>query len=55
MAIVLIGVGIFAWRLHRKYFDENTDDSDRITLHVRAGDRESMDHDVDLKVKNENV
>ena len=55
MTIMLVCVGAFAWHLHKKYFDEAVDDSERITFHVREGARESKDHDIDLKPKNENV
>lgn len=55
LATLLVCVSVLAWYFHKKYFDEAVDDSDRITVHIREGERESRDHDIDLKSKTENV
>lgn len=55
MVTLLIGVSILAWHFHKRYFDESADDGERITVRIREGDRESKDHDIDLKSKNENI
>ncbi len=49
--IISIIVIIFSLYLHKKYFDEDTDDSDRLTFHVRDNHSESKAHDLHLKPK----
>jgi hypothetical protein len=42
-------VAFSAWYFHKRYFDEDTDDSDRLTFHVRESQSDSKHHDIDLK------
>jgi hypothetical protein len=49
LAILILLTGIGAWHIHRKYFDEDIDDSDRLHLHVKEGHSGSHDHDINLK------
>jgi hypothetical protein len=52
LAVVLGGlmcaVAFAAWYAHRKYFDVELDDSDRLTMHIRDGQSEPLHHDIDL-------
>jgi hypothetical protein len=52
--ILCIGLVILAalggWYVHRKYFDEDdSDDSERLMVHVREGERDPLHHDINLK------
>lgn len=53
LSIIIVIVGGGAWYVHKKYFDEETDDSDRLMFHVRDSESEPKHHDVDLKNQNE--
>jgi hypothetical protein len=53
LLVLIIGAIVMSWHVHKKYFDEAVDDSERITVHVRTSEREAMHHDIDLKKKNE--
>lgn len=45
----IIFAGILGWYVHRRYFDESaTDDSERLTVHVREEKSEPKHHDIDL-------
>ncbi len=55
---ILIVVGILfmlviigSWYVHKRYFDEEIDDSDHLTFHIRESKSESKEHDIDLKQK----
>lgn len=50
LVLIIIAV-VIAWYLHKKYFDDAIDDSERLTVHVRDGAREPLHHDIDLKNK----
>lgn len=49
LVVLLFLVGVLAWYYHRKYLDEDTDDSERLNFHVRDSVSESKEHDVNLK------
>jgi hypothetical protein len=49
LAILILIVAVSAWHVHRKYFDEDTDDSERLMVHVRDGQSDPLHHDIDLK------
>lgn len=42
-------IALLAWYMHRTYFEADVDDSDRVTLHIRPGERDAKDHDINLK------
>lgn len=47
--IIILLVGLLAWHLHKKYFDPDIDDSDRLTFHVRDTKSVAKEHDVVLR------
>lgn len=49
--IVMLGAVIFAWILHKKYFDDEVDDSEYLSFHIRENQSEPKEHDLDLKKK----
>jgi hypothetical protein len=49
LGIVFLFVCIVAWYVHKKYFDTDIDDSDRLTFHVRESQSDAKEHDVILK------
>ncbi len=53
LGTILIIVIMIAWHIHRKYFDTAGDESERLTVHIRNGEREAKDHDIDLKKRHE--
>ncbi len=48
LAVILI---LGAILLHRKYFDDNGDDTDKLVVHVREARSDPCEHDIDLKQK----
>jgi hypothetical protein len=51
-AILILFTIIGGWYIHKKYFDGGIlDESDRLTFHIRNGEREALHHDIDLKKK----
>lgn len=49
-SILALFVAIASWYIHRRYLDdEDADDSERLTFHVRDTESESKEHDVNLK------
>lgn len=51
LGLIVVLVAVVAWYVHRRYFDEAVDDSDRLAFHVRDTHSESKDHDLNLKQK----
>jgi hypothetical protein len=51
LGILAFIVALLAWYFHKRYLDEdeNIDDSDHLTFHVRDTESESREHDVNLK------
>lgn len=48
LALIVCAVSV-GWYVHKKYFDDNsTDDSERLTVHVRDAQSDPMHHDIDL-------
>ena len=48
--ILLVGVALFAFFTHRKYYGDDEDDgSEVLALHVREGTSEEVHHDINLK------
>ena len=46
--VIAIAVAAVAWYMHKKYFDEEIDDSDRLMVHVRETQSEAKEHDIHL-------
>lgn len=49
LILLVLLTAISAWYVHKKYFDEDIDDSDRLHFHVRDNASESKEHDINLK------
>lgn len=49
LGLVALLVAVCAWYIHRRYFDDDIDDSDRLTFHIRETKSDAKDHDVVLK------
>lgn len=49
--IIVLIVGVWAWFFHRRYFDTDVDDSDRLTFHIKETRSDAKAHDVILKQK----
>lgn len=47
--VLALFVALISWYFHRRYLDEDADDSDRIVLHVRESASEAKEHDINLK------
>lgn len=49
LAVLVVCTVLIGWYVHKKYFDgSDTDDSDRLTVHVRDAQSEPKHHDIDL-------
>lgn len=46
--LIVAVVGGTSWYVHKKYFDTDTDDTDRITVHIRDTKSTAQAHDLDL-------
>jgi len=51
LGVLIIAAGGTAWYVHQRYLDEDLDDSEHLTVHIRDSKSEAKDHDVDLKKK----
>lgn len=49
LAFLILLTAVGAWYVHKKYFDEDIDDSDHLHFHVKDSPSESKDHDINLK------
>ncbi len=47
--LLILAAGVLAWYVHKRYFDDIEDDSDRLTFHIKETPSASFDHDVILK------
>ncbi len=49
LAVLVVCAILIGWYVHKKYFDGgDTDDSERLTVHVRDAQSEPKHHDIDL-------
>lgn len=55
LTILVLLTAVGAWYIHKKYFDEDIDDSDHLHVHVKEGHSEIQDHDINLKNNDEKV
>lgn len=49
LIVLIIIVGVLSWYFHKRYFDEDIDDSERLVVHVRETQSEAKEHDVIIK------
>ncbi len=47
--ILMVFVIMIAWYFHKRYFNDDVDDSERLMLHIRETSSDSKDHDINLK------
>jgi len=53
LVLILLLTALGAWYIHKKYFDEDIDDSTRLTFHMKDSHSDAKDHDINLKQKDE--
>lgn len=49
LGVLAVIVGGIAWYIHRRYLDEELDDSDHLAFHIKETESEAKEHDLNLR------